>query len=103
MRAVLAAVEVVSPLTVPRDRAASFLLGRELPPVPWLSRGFLRAYGSEKPASWDLLDDDDVWQHPVIRETIPGRAARGVRLVHASRERLYGIRQTVRLIKINLG
>jgi hypothetical protein len=28
---------------------APFLLGRELPPVPWLSLGFLRAYSSEKP------------------------------------------------------
>jgi hypothetical protein len=74
---------------------APFLLGRELPPVPWLSQGFLRAYSSEKPASWDLLDDDDVWQHPVVRETFPAGLREGVRLVHASRERLYQISEAL--------
>jgi hypothetical protein len=74
---------------------APFLLGRELPPVPWLSRGFLRAYSSEKPANWDLLDDDDVWQHPVVRETFPAGLRDGVRLVHASRERLYAISEAL--------
>src|ERR1700722_7012752 len=54
---------------------APFLLGRELPPVPWLSRGFLRACSSEKPASWDLLDDDDVWRHPRGPADLPGRGA----------------------------
>ena len=74
---------------------APFLLGRELPPVPWLSQGFLRAYSSEKPASWDLLDDDDAWQHPVVRETFPAGLREGVRLVHASRERLYQISEAL--------
>ena len=74
---------------------APFLLGRELPSVPWLSRGFLRAYSSEKPASWDLLDDDDVWQHPLVRETFPAGLREGVRLVHANRERLYRISEAL--------
>ena len=74
---------------------APFLLGRELPSVPWLSRGFLRAYSSEKPASWDLLDDDDVWRHPVVRETFPAGLREGVRLVHANRERLYRISEAL--------
>ena len=74
---------------------APFLLGRELPPVPWLSRGFLRACSSEKPASWDLLDDDDVWRHPVVRQTFPAGLREGVRLVHASRERLYRISEAL--------
>lgn len=61
----------------------------------WLSRGFLRAYSSEKPARWDLLDDDDVCQHPVDRETFPAGLREGVRLVHASRERLYRISEAL--------
>ena len=74
---------------------APFLLGRELPRVPWLSRDFLRDYSSEKPADWDLLDDDDAWQHPVIRETFPDGLREGVGLVHASRERLYQISEAL--------
>jgi hypothetical protein len=74
---------------------APFLLGRELPQAPWLSRDFLRAYSSEKPASWDLLDDDDAWQHPVARDTFPAGLREAVRLVHASRERLYEISEAL--------
>jgi hypothetical protein len=39
--------------------------------VPWLTEGFLRAYSSEKPAPFELLDDDDAWQHPAVREHFP--------------------------------
>ena len=74
---------------------APFLLGRELPPAPWLSRGFLRSYSSEKPVRWDLLDDDDAWQHPVVRDTFPAGVREGVALVHASRERLYRISEAL--------
>jgi hypothetical protein len=74
---------------------APFLLGRELPAVPWLNQNFLRAYSSEKPVSWDLLDDDDVWQHPMVRETFPAGLRAAVRLVHASRERLYRISEAL--------
>lgn len=74
---------------------APFLSGRPLPQVPWLSRNFLRQYSSEKPASWDLLDDDDAWQHPVVRETFPAGLRDGVRFVHAHRERLYQISESL--------
>lgn len=74
---------------------APFLLGRELPPVPWLSQGFLRSYSTEKPAPWELLDDDEVWQHPVVRATFPDGLREGVLLVHASRERLYQISEAL--------
>jgi hypothetical protein len=74
---------------------APFLLGRDLPAVPWLNRGFLRAYSCEKPVSWDLLGDDDVWQHPVVRANFPAGLREGVQLVHASRERLYEISEAL--------
>jgi hypothetical protein len=74
---------------------APFLSGRSLPRVPWLSRDFLRQYSSEKPARWDLLDDDDAWQHPVVRETFPAGLRDGVRFVHAHRERLYQISESL--------
>ena len=82
----------------PRRSAAPrllFLAGRPLPEVPWLSRDFLRQYSSEKPATWDLLDDDDAWQHPVVIQTFPAGLRDGVRLVHAHRERLYQISESL--------
>jgi thiamine kinase-like enzyme len=49
---------------------ARFLLGRELPPVPWLSRGLLRAYSSEKPASLCHLD---FWPKNLFRRPPDGQ------------------------------
>jgi hypothetical protein len=74
---------------------APFASGQPLPPVSWLSRNFLRDYSSEKPADWDLLDNDDAWQHPVVRETFPAGLRDGVNFVHAHRERLYAINQSL--------
>lgn len=74
---------------------APFLTGRPLPPVSWLSRGFLRQYSSEKPVAWDLLEDDDAWRHPVVRETFPVGLREGVVFVHALRERLYRINESL--------
>jgi Phosphotransferase enzyme family len=74
---------------------APFLTGRPLPSVPWLSRGFLRQYSAEKPVEWDLLDDDQAWQHPVVRQTFPPTLREGVVFVHAHRERLYRISEAL--------
>ncbi len=74
---------------------APFLSGQPLPQVSWLSTDFLRQYSSEKPARWELLDDDDVWQHPVVRETFPAGLREGVGFVHAQRERLYQISESL--------
>jgi hypothetical protein len=74
---------------------APFLIGRDLPAVPWLTLQFLRDYSSEKPAPWELLDDDEVWGHPVVRETFPNGLREGVQLVHASRERLYQVSESL--------
>jgi hypothetical protein len=74
---------------------APFLRGRSLPEVSWLSRGFLREYSSEKPVRWELLDDDEAWAHPVVRQTFPAGLREGVLFVHAHRERLYQISESL--------
>ncbi|HEX9065536.1 MAG TPA: hypothetical protein VF843_10535 [Streptosporangiaceae bacterium] len=74
---------------------APFLLGRERPAFSWLSRQFLREYSSEKPADWTLLDDDETWAHPVVRRTFPGGLRDDVLFVHAHRERLFQISESL--------
>jgi Phosphotransferase enzyme family len=74
---------------------APFATGRELPRFSWLSERFLRQYSTEKPVDWDLLDDDSAWQHPVVRETFPAGLREGVAFVHANRERLYRINESL--------
>jgi hypothetical protein len=74
---------------------APFLRGRPLPRFSWLSEGFLREYSSEKPVQWELLDDDDAWAHPVARRVFPAGLREGVLFVHACRERLYQISESL--------
>ena len=74
---------------------APFLRGRPLPSFSWLSEGFLREYSSEKPVQWELLDDDDAWAHPVARQAFPAGLRDGVLFVHAHRERLYRISESL--------
>jgi Phosphotransferase enzyme family len=74
---------------------APFLLGRPAPPFSWLSERFLREYSSEKQVAWELLDDDDAWAHPLVRQIFPGGLREGVRFVHAHRERLYQISESL--------
>jgi hypothetical protein len=74
---------------------APFLLGEPQPPLPWLSGRFLREYSSEKPVAWGLLDDDDSWAHPLVRETFPSALREGVQFVHEHRERLYQISESL--------
>ena len=74
---------------------APFLLGRPRPVFSWLSKGFLREYSSEKPAAWDLLDRDDAWAHPLVRQAFPAGLRQGVLFVHEHRERLYQISESL--------
>jgi hypothetical protein len=74
---------------------APFVLGGPLPSYPWLSQAFLRQYSSEKPVEWRLLSDDDVWQHPIARKVFPAELRQGVLFVHANRERLYRISESL--------
>jgi hypothetical protein len=74
---------------------ASFLLGRPVPPYSWLSKRFLREYSSEKQVTWELLDDDDAWAHPLVVETFPAGLRDAVLFVHAHSERLYQISESL--------
>ena len=74
---------------------ARFLNARPVPSFSWLSTGFLRDYSSEKPVDWGLLDDDEAWQHPVARQTFPSGLRERVVFVHANRERLYRISESL--------
>lgn len=74
---------------------APFAIGLPFPPASWLSTGFLREYSSEKPVEWDLLNDDDAWQHPVVRQTFPAGVRDGVAFVHTHRERLCQISESL--------
>ncbi len=89
-------VELYAPAATALGRGqASFLNGQPLPPHPWLSRGFLRQYSSEKPVEWGLLDDEAAWQHPVVRTAFPPGLRDEARFVHANRERLYRISESL--------
>jgi hypothetical protein len=60
----------------------------DLPDEAWLSSGFLRTYGGSRPVNWALIDDDDAWAQPLMREHF-GRSLRDslVRL-HLRRDEL---------------
>ncbi|MFC9126029.1 aminoglycoside phosphotransferase [Streptomyces sp. NPDC057099] len=50
---------------------------------PWLSQNFLRDYTADRTTGQDLLDDDEAWRHPLVREHFPaGLRADMVRLHH---------------------
>jgi hypothetical protein len=89
-------VEAYGPTAEALGRAqGSYLTGRPVPPNSWLSRNFLRQYSAEKPAEWDLLDDDDAWEHPVVRETFPAGLRPAVDFLHRNRDRLYQINEAL--------
>jgi hypothetical protein len=74
---------------------APFLNGRPLPEVPWMSQRFLRQYSAEKPVNWQLLDDTEAWRHPLAADTFPPGLQEAVVFVHANRERLYCISESL--------
>jgi hypothetical protein len=74
---------------------APFLLGRPVPALSWLSERFLREYSSEKQVTWELLEDDGAWAHPVVCQTFPGGLREAALFVHAHRERLYQISESL--------
>ena len=62
---------------------------------PWLSRGFLRQYSSEKPVDWTLLTDDEAWAQPLVRRNFPPELREAALWLHTWRERLYGIAEAL--------
>lgn len=58
---------------------------------PWMSRSFLRAYSTTRPAPWPLLDDDAAWQQPLVREHWPAGLRDGWQRLLAHRDRLLDV------------
>jgi hypothetical protein len=72
-----------------------FLTGSPVPPFTWLSSGFLRDYSSDMPVNWRMLDNETIWRHPTVREHSPPGLREAVCFVHAHRERLYRISESL--------
>jgi hypothetical protein len=62
-----------------------------IPQLPWLSRGFLRAYSGSQPADWRLLEDDDAWRQPLVRDHFPPGLREQMLRLHRERERFLGL------------
>lgn len=55
---------------------------------PWMSRGFLRAYSTTRPAPWALVDDDAAWEQPLVRNHWPAGLRDGWQRLLAHRAHL---------------
>lgn len=66
-----------------------------VPDVEWLSRGFLRAYSTEKPVSYELIDDDRAWIQPVVARNFPQALRSAAKELHAQRHRLYSLLESL--------
>lgn len=66
------------------------------PDPPWLSRGFLRAYSTSRPADWALLDDDRAWDLPLMRAHVGPDLRRGLVDLHRNRARLLDLMERLR-------
>jgi hypothetical protein len=71
------------------------LAERPVPSIPWLSQRFLRNYSAEKPVDWSLLEDDQAWAQPLVRDNFPSGLREAAGWLHASRDRLYGIEESL--------
>ncbi|MFK4102063.1 aminoglycoside phosphotransferase [Streptomyces sp. NPDC019531] len=53
---------------------------------PWLSRRFLREYIGAKTLGLELLDDDEAWQQPLVRDHFPAGLRHDMVRLHHDRE-----------------
>ncbi|MET7730461.1 aminoglycoside phosphotransferase [Streptomyces sp. NPDC005402] len=53
---------------------------------PWLSRRFLREYIGGKTVGLELLDDDEAWRQPLVRDHFPAELRRDMVRLHHDRE-----------------
>ncbi|MFE9093410.1 aminoglycoside phosphotransferase [Streptomyces sp. NPDC007264] len=53
---------------------------------PWLSRRFLREYTGGNVLGRDLLDDDDAWRQPLVRDHFPAGLRESMVRLHHDRE-----------------
>jgi hypothetical protein len=56
------------------------------PDEPWLSRRFLRDYIGGKNLGQDLLDDDEAWRQPLVRDHFPAGLRRDMVRLHHDRD-----------------
>lgn len=56
------------------------------PDIAWLSRRFLRCYVDSKRVNWDLLDDNEAWRQPLVRDCFPPRLREAMSRLHAEQE-----------------
>jgi hypothetical protein len=61
----------------------------------WASRRFLRDYSASKPASYELVEDDEAWQRPLIASCWPAALRDGWRRLLANRETLLTITESL--------
>ena len=64
-----------------------FAAGRELPPYPWLSRDWLRAYLRQRDGDRSLVDEPAVWELPRVRNSLASSLAEPLRDMRAGQER----------------
>jgi hypothetical protein len=53
---------------------------------PWLSHRFLRQYVGSNTLGQELLDDDEAWRRPLVRDNFPDGLRRGMVRLHHDRE-----------------
>lgn len=87
-------------LTVDDLEVAAQVLGRaqgriDLPDEEWLSQGFLRAYSGTRPVEWALIDDDDAWAQPLMREHFDASLRASLVALHRGRDRLLTLMEHV--------
>lgn len=66
-----------------------------LPDVDWLSQQFLRDYSTEKPVAWELIDDDQAWDQPLVAENFPATLRSAAKELHAQRDRLCSLLESL--------
>jgi hypothetical protein len=70
--------------------------------APWASEHYLRAYSGNWPVRYELVDDDEAWRQPLVRENWPaGLRERWQRLL-ANREFLLGLMEQLPRVRSHL-
>lgn len=59
--------------------------------TPWLSRGWLHLYVERRAAASAILDEPDVWRHPLVRAVLPVHRAAEFRALWDARTRLLDV------------
>ena len=62
---------------------------------PWQSRGFLRRYSESRPVEPSLVDDDEAWAQPLIRDTWPDGLREGWQRLLANRDHLLDVMESL--------